>query len=126
MPTRGLNSLVALLSVKVELLIRLALVTGSLMDNLSFQMNFVAPYNTLFAFNNVSLLDAAVAPPVVPGKPLPPFCSPANPPGVASAPCTLVQPMGVKLDGKTPAVASWNYSIEQQVARNMSLRLAYV
>ncbi len=98
----------------------------SLMDNLSFQMNFVAPYNTLFAFNNVSLLDAAVAPPVVPGKPLPPFCSPANPPGVASAPCTLVQPMGVKLDGKTPTVASWNYSIEQQVSRNMSLRLAYV
>src|SRR5947207_7746907 len=76
----------------------------SLMDNLSFQMNFVAPFNTLFGFNNVSLLDAAVAPPVVPGKPLPPFCSPANPPGVASAPCTLVQPMGVKLGGKTPAV----------------------
>src|SRR5437660_1139926 len=64
----------------------------SLMDNLSFQMNFVAPYNTLFAFNNVSLLDAAVAPPVVPGKALPPFCSPNIPPGVPGAPCTLVQP----------------------------------
>src|SRR5215471_21116657 len=98
----------------------------SLMDNLSFQMNFVAPYNTLFAFNNVSLLDAPVAPPVVPGKALPPFCSPNNPPGVAGAPCTLVQPMGVKLDGETPTVASWNYSIEQQLARNMSLRVAYV
>jgi hypothetical protein len=98
----------------------------SLLDNLSFQMNFVAPYNTLFAFNNVSLLDAAVAPPVVPGKTLPPFCSPNVPPGVPGAPCTLVQPMGVKLDARTPTVASWNYSIEQQLARNMSLRVAYV
>jgi hypothetical protein len=98
----------------------------SLMDNLSFQMNFVAPYNTLFAFNNVSLLDSAVPPPVVPGKALPPFCSPDVPPGVPGAPCTLVQPMGVQLDGKTPTVASWNYSIEQQLARNMSLRVAYV
>jgi len=98
----------------------------SLMDNLSFQMNFVAPFNTLFAFNNVPLLDSALPPPVVPGKALPPFCSPNVPPGVPGAPCTLVQPMGVQLDGKTPTVASWNYSIEQQVARNMSLRVAYV
>jgi hypothetical protein len=97
----------------------------SLLDNLSFQMNFVAPYNTLFNFNG-SLLDSPVPPPVVPGKPLPPFCSPANPPGVAGAPCTLVQPQGVQLDGKTPAVVSWNYSIEQQLERNMSLRVAYV
>src|ERR1051326_3947261 len=98
----------------------------SLLDNLSFQMNFVAPYNTLFAFNNVSLLDAAVAPPVVPGKALPPFCSPNVPAGVPGAPCTLVQPMGVKLDARTPTVDSGNYSIEQQLARNMSLRVAYV
>src|SRR6266704_514339 len=98
----------------------------SLMDNLSFQMNFVAPFNTLFAFNNVPLLDSALPPPVVPGKALPPFCSPNIPPAVPGAPCTLVQPMGVQLDGKTPTVASWNYSIEQQVARNMSLRVAYV
>jgi hypothetical protein len=34
--------------------------------------------------------------------------------------------MGVQLDGKTPAVASWNFSIEQQLVRNISLRVAYV
>src|SRR5260370_38773230 len=98
----------------------------SLMDNLSFQMSFVAPFNPLFAFNNLSLLDSPLPPPAVPGKVLPPFCSPNVPPGVPGTPCTLVQPMGVQLDGKTPAVASWNYSIEQQLLRNMSLRVAYV
>jgi hypothetical protein len=93
----------------------------SLMDNLSFQMNFTAPYNVLFAFNNLSLFDSPLPPPVVPGSALPPFCAPGVP-----NPCTLVQAMGVQLDAKTPTVVSWNYSIEQQLERNMSLRVAYV
>src|SRR5436309_2874840 len=98
----------------------------SLLDNLSFQMNFTAPYNVLFAFNNLSLYDSPLPPPVVPGSALPPFCSPANPPGVPGAPCTAVQAQGVQLNAKTPTVVSWNYSIEQQLIRNMSLRVAYV
>ncbi len=98
----------------------------SMLDNLSFQMNFTAPYNVLFAFNNLSLYDSPLPPPVVPGSALPPFCSPANPPGVPGAPCTAVQAQGVQLNAKTPTVVSWNYSIEQQLARNMSLRVAYV
>jgi hypothetical protein len=93
----------------------------SLLDNLSFQMNFTAPYNVLFAFNNLSLFDSPLPPPVVPGSPLPPFCAPGVP-----NPCTLVQAQGVQLDAKTPTVVSWNYSIEQQLVRNMSLRVAYV
>src|SRR5881296_3559593 len=98
----------------------------SMLDNLSFQMNFTAPYNVLFAFNNLSLYDSPLPPPVVPGSALPPFCSPANPPGVPGAPCTAVQAQGVQLNAKTPTVVSWNYSIEQQLIRNMSLRVAYV
>jgi len=93
----------------------------SLLDNLSFQMNFTAPYNVLFAFNNLSLYDSPLPPPVVPGTALPPFCAPGVP-----NPCTLVQAQGVQLNAKTPTVVSWNYSIEQQLERNMSLRVAYV
>src|SRR5437870_11439222 len=93
----------------------------SLLDTLSFQMNFTAPYNVLFAFNNLSLYDSPLPPPVVPGSPLPPFCAPGVP-----NPCTLVQAQGVQLNAKTPTVVSWNYSIEQQLLRNMSLRVAYV
>src|SRR5881296_2909419 len=93
----------------------------SLLDNLSFQMNFTAPYNVLFAFNNLSLYDSPLPPPVVPGSALPPFCAPGVP-----NPCTLVQAQGVQLNAKTPTVVSWNYSIEQQLIRNMSLRVAYV
>jgi len=54
----------------------------TLLDNLSFQMNFTAPFNTLFAIQNVSLFDSALPPPVALGKPLPPFCGPGIP-----APC---------------------------------------
>src|SRR5881296_35244 len=93
----------------------------SMLDNLSFQMNFTAPYNVLFAFNNLSLYDSPLPPPVVPGSALPPFCAPGVP-----NPCTLVQAQGVQLNAKTPTVVSWNYSIEQQLERNMSLRVAYV
>ena len=93
----------------------------TMLDNLSFQMNFTAPYNTLFAIQNVSLFDSALPPPVVPGKALPPFCAQGVP-----APCITPSAMGVQTDAKTPTVISWNYSIEQQLARNMSLRVAYV
>src|SRR5256712_11903806 len=89
-------------------------------------MNFTPPYIFFFAFNTLSLSVPPLPPPFVPGSPLPPFCSPANPPGVPGAPCTAVQAQGVQLNAKTPTVVSWNYSIEQQLARNMSLRVAYV
>ena len=93
----------------------------TLLDNLSFQMNFTAPFNTLFAIQNVSLFDSALPPPVALGKPLPPFCGPGIP-----APCITPSAMGVQVNAKTPTVISWNYSIEQQLNRNMSLRVAYV
>jgi hypothetical protein len=34
--------------------------------------------------------------------------------------------MGTQVNPQTPTVVSWNYSIEQQLARNTSLRVGYV
>jgi hypothetical protein len=90
----------------------------SLLDNLSFQMNITPPYNTQFAYQNVPLPPLL---PIIPGKPLPPFCGS----GVTGA-CTTPGAQGTQVNPKTPAVISWNYSIEQQLTRNMSLRLGYV
>src|SRR5438876_11714577 len=93
----------------------------TLLDNLIFQMNFTAPVKTRFAIQSVSLCDSPLPPPVVTGKPLPPFCGPGIP-----APCITPSAMGVQVDAKTPTVISWNYSIERQLNRNMSLRGPYV
>ena len=93
----------------------------TLLDNLSFQGNFTPPFNTPFAIQNVSLFDSVLPPPVVPGKPLPPFCSPA-----ITKNCTTPTAQGTQVNPETPAVVSWNYSIEQQLTGNISLRVAYV
>jgi carboxypeptidase family protein len=93
----------------------------TLLDNLSFQGNFTPPFNTLFAIQNVSIFDSVLPPPVVPGKPLPQFCGPGIPP-----PCTIPSAQGTQVNAKTPAVVSWNSSIEQQLTRNTSLRVGYV
>jgi hypothetical protein len=94
----------------------------TLLDNLSFQMNFTAPFNTLFAFQNVSLFDSPLPPPVVPGQLLPPFCSQRQ--GI-TARCTTPSAQGTQVNPQTPTVVEWNYSIEQQLTRNTSLRVAY-
>src|SRR5439155_19466699 len=94
--------------------------------NLTFQLNFPAPHSILFAFERPPPCGPQLPPPVVPGSALPAFCEPANPAGVPGAPCTAVQAQGVQLNAKTPTGVSWNYSVEQQLARNMSLRVAYV
>ena len=90
----------------------------TLLDNLSFQMNSTPPFNTPFAYNNVPFPPLV---PVVPGKPLPPFCGPALTTG-----CITPLANGTQVNPKTPTVIQWNYSIEQQLARNMSLRVGYV
>jgi Carboxypeptidase regulatory-like domain len=93
----------------------------TLLDNLSFQMNFTPPYNTLFAFQNVSLFDSPLPPPVVTSQPLPPFCGVGVP-----QPCTTPSAMGVQVDAQTPTVAEWNYSVERQLTGNMSIRVGYL
>ena len=92
----------------------------TMLDNLSFQTNFTPPFNTLFAYQNVSLPPLL---PIVPGAPLAPFCGPATPSGTR---CTTPSAMGTQVNPQTPTVVSWNYSVEQQLARNTSLRVGYV
>ena len=89
----------------------------SLIDALSFQLNDLPPYNGAVAFNGSlpSLL------PITANVPVPPTCGPGAP-----SPCTVYQPFGVQPDAKTPAVAEWNFSIQQQLSSNMALRVAYV
>jgi hypothetical protein len=90
----------------------------SLIDALSFQLNSVPPYNGSVSYANTSLFSAL---PATPGVPPAPQCS-----ATVLAPCTTFAPVGVQPDAKTPAVEEWNFTIEQQLDRNTSLRVSYV
>ncbi len=90
----------------------------SLIDNLSFLMNSLPPYNPNLTFSNTSLFSVI---PLVPGAPIAPACGPGVP-----TPCTTFAPQGVQPNAKTPAVQEWKFSIEQQLSANTVLRLAYV
>jgi len=89
----------------------------SLIDALSFLLNSLPPYNGSLAFTGSlpSLL------PITPNVPAPPACGP----GIAQ-PCTIYAPQGVQANAKTPTVEEWNFRVEQELTRNMALRVAYV
>jgi carboxypeptidase family protein len=89
-----------------------------LQDSLSFYISNQPPFNGTVAVSNVPLSSLV---PVVSGIPLPPSCGPGAPPN-----CTTYQPRGVQPTMKTPAVQSWNFSVEQQLFAGTALRLAYV
>jgi hypothetical protein len=90
----------------------------SLIDDLSFLLNSLPPYNGAASYSNVSLPSVI---PIAPGVQPAPSCGPGVPAG-----CTTFAPQGVQADAKTPAVQEWNFRIEQQLTENMALRLAYV
>ena len=79
----------------------------SLIDDLAFLQNSLPPYNGAATFTG-SLLSFT---PITPGPP------PAN---------TIYAPQGIQANAKTPAVQEWNLTVEQQLSRNTSLRVAYV
>jgi hypothetical protein len=81
----------------------------SLIDDLSFLLNSLPPYNGAVSYNNVPLASVL---PVIPGVPPPPSATFA--------------PQGVQPDARTQAVAEWNFTVERQLVRNTVLRLAYV
>jgi len=60
--------------------------------------------------------------PVLPNTPPVQPCGP----GIPAAQCATYAPVGVQPDVKTPAVEEWNFTVEQQLDRNTSLRVAYV
>jgi hypothetical protein len=89
----------------------------SLIDDLSFLLNSLPPYNGSIAFSG-SLFSFT---PIFPNTPVPPSCGPGVP-----TPCTTYAPQGVQPDAKTPTVQEWNFTVEQQLDRSTSLRVAYV
>ena len=90
----------------------------SLIDALSFLLNSLPPYNGSISFANVPLGSIV---PIAPGVAPPISCGPGVPP-----PCTTYAPQGVQADAKTPTVQEWNFTVEQQLNSNTSLRVAYV
>jgi hypothetical protein len=89
----------------------------SLIDDLSFLLNSLPPYNGSISSSG-SLFSIT---PIVPGATVPPSCGPGAP-----TPCTTYAPQGVQANAKTPTVQEWNFSIEQQLNSNTALRVAYV
>ena len=89
----------------------------SLIDDLSFLLNSLPPYNgsltssgSLFAIT-----------PVLPGAVPPPSCGPGVP-----APCSTYAPQGVQANAKTPTVQEWRVSMERQLTSAAALRVSYV
>jgi Carboxypeptidase regulatory-like domain/TonB-dependent Receptor Plug Domain len=80
----------------------------SLIDDLSFLLNSIPPYN-----GSVSLTGSL--PSLVPITP-----------GVPPAPGTIFAPQGVQPNAKTPTVQEWNFTVEQQLSQNTVLSVAYV
>ncbi len=89
----------------------------TLIDNLAFLLNSIPPANGSATFTG-SLFNAL---PITAGVQPRPACSPTVP-----QPCTIFAPQGVQADAKTPVLQNWNFSIEQQLSSNMTLRVAYI
>jgi len=90
----------------------------SLIDDLAFQLNSLYPFNGTVSFTGALPPLLPVAPNTVP---LPP-CSA----GVPSSQCSIYAPVGIQPDAKTPTVEEWNFTIEQQLDRDTTLRVGYV
>ncbi len=91
----------------------------SLIDDLSFLLNSLPPANGSISLSNVPLLSTI---PLAPGIAPAPQCTVSPSPTA----CTTFAPQGVQPDAKTPTVEEWNFTIERQLDRNMSLRASYV
>ena len=90
----------------------------SLIDDLSFLLNSLPPYNGSAAYNNVPLGSFI---PIAPGITPPPQCT-----ATVLQPCTTFAPQGVQPNAKTPTVQEWNLTIEREIDHNTSVRVAYV
>ena len=89
----------------------------SLLDDLSYLLNALPPFNGSISFSSVSLASFL---PISPGVPPPPACGAGVP-----RPCSVYAPQGVQANAKTPTVEEWSISLEQQLSPNTMLRLAY-
>ena len=90
----------------------------NLMDFTSYLFNGIPPFNGSVSFSNAPFLSLI---PVDSTVRTPPNCGPGVP-----SPCTTYVGSGIEPTFKTPAVQSWNFTVEQQITRNMALRVGYV
>jgi hypothetical protein len=80
----------------------------ALLDNLDYRLDQTAPFNTTESLKNVPVAGLQI----VPGSPLPAG--------------TKISPSGSQPDLYTPAVITWTFKIEQQLASDTTLGLGYV
>jgi hypothetical protein len=80
----------------------------SLIDDLSFLLNSIPPYNG-------SVSKTGSLPSLLPITP-----------GVPPGPGTVFAPQGVQPNAKTATVQEWNLTVEQKLTHNTVLRVAYV
>jgi hypothetical protein len=91
----------------------------SLIDDLAFQLNSLYPYNGTVSYSGTTL--PAVVPVASNTAPVQPCAQ-----GIPPAQCAIYAPVGVQPDAKTPTVEEWNFTVEQQLDKNTTLRVAYV
>jgi hypothetical protein len=89
----------------------------TLIDNLSFLLNSLPPYNGSVTFSG----PLSNFLPITPGVQPPPACGP----GVTTV-CSTFAPQGIEAAAKTPAVNEWNLAIEQQLGTSMAFRVGYI
>ena len=80
----------------------------SLLDNLDYRLDQTAPYNTTLALSNIPVSSLHITS------------------STAPSPGALISPSSVQTDISTPAVLSWTFKIEQQLAPNTSLTVGYL
>lgn len=90
----------------------------SLIDDLSFLLNSLPPYNGTASFSGVQFPSIL---PIVSGVAPPVSCGPGVP-----KPCTTFAPQGVQPNAKTPAANEWNFTVEHQLNNQTALSVAYV
>ncbi len=80
----------------------------ALLDNLDYRLDQVAPFNSTISIKNTPLAGLLITP----GTP-----APAG---------SKISPSGVQPDAYTPTVLSWSLKVEQQIAHDTTLSVAYV
>jgi hypothetical protein len=90
----------------------------SLIDNLSFLLNSLPPYNgsPTFTGNVLNIV------PITPGQQPPPACTA----GMPAASCSIFAPQGIEPAAKTPTVSEWNLAVEQQIGGSTAIRIGYI
>lgn len=80
----------------------------SLLDNLDYRLDQAAPFNTTLSQSNVAVSSLNITT------------------ATQASAGSLISPSNVQPDIDTPAVLSWDLRVEQQIAPNTSLTVAYV